>query len=854
MAHNHEYSPVHPVNKPDLRENIVKNSSINKFIMSLMYDFHTKTIQIMIKNFFVNAFRNMRKQRGYIALNVAGLTIGLTSFLFITLYVMHELSFDRFHRNYQNIYRVKVVGQLSGSVLDQAVTCAPMASALVSEYPEILVSTRVTRMGSWLIQFGENRYNEDGVLFADSTFFRVFDFKLLKGDPATALERPRSMILTESYARKYFGNTDPMGKHMLVEDDTSLYTVTGIVQNIPDNSHIKFDILASMSTFPGQASNQIWLSNNIYTYFVAKDGTRKDQLQEKLGGLVTKYVGPQVKELIGVTFEDFRKSGNDYGFALEPLKDIHLKGAPQYNLEPMGSLATVYIFSAIAILILVIAIINFINLATAKSVNRAKEVGVRKVSGANRRGLIAQFLGESFLVTAVSAILAVLFVFALMHSFNRMIGIDLSAGPLNTVTGILAILSLILVVAISAGFYPAFVLASFNPVEVLKGTMNPGSISRKLRAMLVVFQFTVSIVIIIGSIIVYNQLSFMTKKDLGFNKDNLIILRRSDAIYKNYETFRNQILQIPGVVEAGFSRAIPGTEYNNNAFFNDDDPEKKTYLLNQTQVSFDFPQALGVRLAEGRFFSREYGSDSTSVLINEAAVKSLGLKDPVGKFVLQPRGPQQFQKLRIIGIMKDFNIESMHKAITPVIFTVLYPFGGDQYATIRLSGTNDAAAIREIGRKWQEFTPKQPFQYDFFTDSWNHLYSSEMKTGRIFILFSVLAIFIACLGLLGLITYITTKRTREIGIRKTYGASIGIVLGILSREVVYLILISSLIAYPVAYFASKYWLEGFAQRAKLNPLIFVSATAVALLVGWISISYQTIKAANYNPSKALRIE
>ncbi len=808
----------------------------------------------MIKNFFINAFRNMRKHRGYIILNVAGLTIGLTSFLFITLYVMHELSFDRFHKNYQNIYRVKVVGQLSGSVLDQAVTCAPMAAALVNDYPEILVSTRVTRLGSWLIQFGENRFNEDGVLFADSTFFKVFDFKLLKGDPETALIRPRSMILTENYARKYFGNQDPMGKQMIVEDDTILYTVTGVIQNIPDNSHMKFDMLASLSTYPGRANELIWLSNNIYTYFVARDGTSKEQLQTKLEGLVTKYVGPQVKQLIGVSFEDFKKSGNDYGFALEPLKDIHLKGAPQYNLEPMGSPSTVYIFSAIAILILVIAIINFINLATAKSVNRAKEVGVRKVSGANKAGLVAQFLGESLLVTSMSAIIAVLLVYALMNSFNQLIGIDLTAGPLNTVSGIIAILILILVVASAAGSYPAFVLASFNPVEVLKGTMNPGSISRKLRAMLVIFQFTVSIIIIIGSIIVYDQLSFVTKKDLGFNKDNLIIIRRSDAVHRQYEAFRDQILRIPGVENVGFSRSVPGTDYNNNAFFNDDDPEKKTYLLNQTQVSFDYPQALGVQLAEGRFFSREYGSDSSSVMINESAVKSLGLKDPVGKYILQPRGPQQFQKLRIIGIMKDFNIESMHKAITPVCFTVLYPGGGDQYATIRLSGTDNNAAIRAIGQKWQEFATKQPFQYDFFSDSWEHLYASEMKTGRIFIIFSVLAIFIACLGLLGLITYITNKRTREIGIRKTYGASIGVVLGILSREVVYLILISSLIAYPLAYFGSEYWLEGFAQKAKLNPLIFLSATLVALLIGWLSISYQTVKAANYNPSRALRIE
>jgi putative ABC transport system permease protein len=808
----------------------------------------------MIKNFCINAVRNLRKQRGYVMLNIGGLAIGLTSFLFISLYVIHELSYDRFHRNYENIYRVKVVGQMAGSVLDQAVTCAPLAGTLLKDYPEVVHATRVIRMGAWLIQYGENRFNEDGVLFADSTFFDVFDFRLLKGDPRSALVRPRSMILTEEYARKYFGNMDPMGQKIIVESDTIAYTVTGVIKNVPDNSHMKFDILASVSSYPDQANNQIWVSNNFYTYFVAREGTDWIRLQDMLGEMVTKYVGPQVTEIIGVSFDEFRSSGNDYGFKLEPLKDIHLKGAPQYNLEPMGSLTTVYIFAVIALLILIIAIINYVNLATAKSVNRAKEVGIRKVSGANKTGLILQFIGESLIITAVSGIIAVLLVFVLMPSFNQLIGKDLSAGSLNSVSSIASFVVLIIIVGVSAGFYPAFILASFNPVEVLKGTMNPGSISKKLRGLLVIFQFTVSIVIIIGSIIVYNQLSFMTKKDLGFDKENLIIIRRPDAFFRQHEAFRSQILEIPGVEQVGYSRAVPGTEYNNNAWFKDDDPEKNTYLLNQTSVSFDFPQALGIQIAEGRFFSREFGSDSTAVMINEAAVKSLGLKDPVGKYLLQPRGPRDFQRMQIIGVMKDFNIESMHKAVTPVIFTVLYPGGGDQFATVRLSGTNVTGTIREIEKKWRTFTSKQPFQYDFFSDTWDQLYASEMKTGKIFILFSLLAIFIACLGLLGLIAYITNKRTREIGVRKTYGASIITVLTILSKEVVYLILISSIIAYPIAFFGSRYWLEGFADKVRINPLVFLAATVITLVIGWLSISYQTVKAANYNPAMALRIE
>ena len=808
----------------------------------------------MLKNFFINTIRNMRKQRGYVLLNVGGLAIGLTSFMFITLYVIHELSFDRFHQNYENIYSVKVVGRMAGGVLDQAVTAAPMAQAMLNDYPEILKATRVTQMGAWLIRFGENKFNEDGVLFADSTFFDVLDFKLMSGDPKTALVRPRSMVLTKEYAKKYFGDQDPMGQKIIVEADTILYTVTGIVQNIPDNSHMKFDMLASLSTYPGQGNNTVWLNHNFYTYIVVKDGTDKNGLQEKFKEMVNKYVGPQIQQFVGYSIEDFRKAGNEFSYVLEPLKELHLKGATQYNLEPLGSLSTVYIFAVIAILILIIAIINYVNLATARSAGRAKEVGVRKVSGANKSGLISQFLGESLIIAALSTLLAVLLVYAFTPAFNQLIGRELSIGLFDGYLGIVSIFILIIVVGISAGFYPAFVLASFNPVEVLKGTLNPGSMSKKLRGILVVFQFTVSIVIIIGSIIVYSQLNYMTKKDLGFEKENLIVIRRPDAFFRQMTSFRDQILQIPGVEKVGYSRAVPGTNFNNNAFFNDEDAEKKTYLLQQTQVSFDFPEALGVTLVDGRFFSREFSTDSLSVMLNEAAVKSLGLTDPIGKYVLQPRGPGQFQKLKIIGVMKDFNITSMHKAIDPVIFTVLGQGGGDQYATVRLSGTYTNATLKEIENKWQSYTQMQPFQYDFFTDTWNSLYSSEMKTGKIFIIFSILAIFIACLGLLGLVTFITNKRTREIGIRKTYGASINVVLRLLSIEVVYLILFSSVIAYPVAYFASKYWLEGFAARISLNPFIFMAATIIVLIIGWLSISYQTIKAANYNPASALRIE
>lgn len=552
----------------------------------------------MIKNFLKNSIRNMKKQSGYMALNMAGLSIGLTCFLLISLYVIHELSYDRFHSNYENIYRLKVVGRMAGGELNQGITAAPMAQAMLNDYPDVIRAARVRGMGDWLIGYGENKFNEDGVLFADSTFFDVLDFRFLKGDPSTALVRPRSMVMTEEYARKYFGDAEPLGQQVTVEADTVLYTVTGVIQNVPDNSHIKFDILASLSSYPGMANSQFWISHNFYTYIVVSDDTNIEALQEKFQEMVIKYVGPQLQEVTGQSIADFRNAGNDFSYVMEPLKDIHLKGATQYCLEPPGSLSTVYIFAVIAFLVLVIAIINYVNLATAKSAGRAREVGIKKVSGASKGGLFLQFISESVVIAAIAVLISVLLVFVLTPAFSQLTGKTLSVGLWNA-DGILFLILLILVTGFSAGFYPAMVLASFDPVDVLKGTMSPGSMSKRLRGILVVFQFAVSIVIIIGSTVVYRQLNFMTKKDLGFDKENLIVIRRADAFWRQRETFRDQILRIDGVKNAGFTRQMPGMDFSNNAFFRDDDPEKNTYLLQQAQVSFDFSQDSGCT-ARGR--------------------------------------------------------------------------------------------------------------------------------------------------------------------------------------------------------------------------------------------------------------
>jgi putative ABC transport system permease protein len=806
----------------------------------------------MIKFFFVNSIRNMKKHFSYLVLNILGLTIGLTSFLLITLYVLHELSYDRFHKNSENIYRIKVTGVMAGSTLDMAVTAPPMSQALINDYPEVEHAVRLFKSGAntWLVKYGDTRFYEDAVLFADSSFFSVFDFKLLRGDPGKVLVNPRSVVITEKIATKYFGKDDPIGKRLSFEADTNLYTVTGVVQNVPSNSHFKFDMLCSLITLPNSKSPN-WIGHSFYTYIVLKDGIDKSFLEAKFPDVLTKYVGPQIKQFLGVTIDDFRKAGNQFGYVIEPLKDIHLKGAPQYPLQPAGSLTNVFIFSVIAILILVIAIINYINLATAKSAGRAKEVGIRKVSGSGKGGLLFQFLGESLIVAAIATILASLAVLILTPLFNQLIGKEISIGLFSDYRGYLGLFILILIVGISAGSYPAFILASFNPVEVLRGTMNPGSISKKLRGVLVVFQFTVSIVIIIGAISVYRQLHFMTTSDMGMEKDNLLVIKRPDMLGNRIESFKEQVLKIQGVMNAANATAVPGKLYSNNAFMLDEDPSKVTHLIMQDQVSYGYPEALGIKLSEGRFFSKEYGTDTTAVLLNETAVKSLQLKDPIGKYLLQPSGPGQFVKRRIIGVMKDFNIESMHTKIAPVCLTFMagnYP----GFLCIRLDGRNTPETIQGIENLWNEFSVRQPFQYSFFAEEFNKQYDTEMKAGRIFILFSVLAILIACLGLIGLIAYMTTIRTREVGIRKTFGASRNSIVAFLSKEVILLIVISSFLAWPLAYFGVKAWMEGFAEHASINPIVYILASITGFIIGWFSISFQALRAADNNPAESLR--
>lgn len=807
----------------------------------------------MLKNFYLTAIRNLLKHRSYFLINIGGLAIGIASFIFISLYIINELSYDRFHSQSEDIYRVHVHGQMMGQSMDMAATASPMAQALLNEYPEVAKVTRIKESGAWFIGRGEKKFNEDGVLFADSSFFDVFDFKLLSGDKRTALIKPRSVVLTESYAKKYFGNENPLGQKLTVEEDTIFYTVTGVMQDVPDHSHMQFDMMGSMSTYRHWDNNQ-WVSHNHYTYITLNENANVAAFEEKMQELVYKYVGPQVEQFLGTTMDAWESAGNSFGYYLMPLEDIYLHSSVDEELQANSDISYIYIYALIALVLLSIAIINFVNLATAQSSSRAKEVGIRKVVGSSKRRLLTQFIFESIVVSAIATLLASLLVFLLTPYFIELIGKEIAYSLTSSMWSIAMLSGLAILIGIMAGFYPSFVLAAFQPVHVLKGTMSTGAKAGWMRNLLVVIQFTAAIIIIIGTVVVYNQIDFMLNKNLGFDKEQIVVIRRSDVLRSNLETFKNDLLKNPNIKEVANAMSIPGKDrYNNNAHMTEENPESP-YLLFENRVSFGYAELMNLELAQGRFFSKDHPSDSNAVIINEAAVRTIGYEEPIGKRFLDQDRHGNKKMMTIIGVAKDYHIESLHKPIEPTMLRLM-PGNWEGYVTVKLSNTHNVReTLQFIENTWFDHSYNKPFQYFFFDDDYANLYNSESTTAQVFVVFAGLSIFIACLGLIGLVTYTAAIRRKEIGIRKVLGANTATLIKLLSNEIVKLIVISTLIAWPLAYFATDYWLQNFADRLSISPWIYLISTFVVIFIGSLAISFQTIKASMSNPVDSLRQE
>ncbi|HQW83357.1 MAG TPA: ABC transporter permease [Ferruginibacter sp.] len=813
----------------------------------------------MLKNYFKIAFRNLWKNKGYSVINIFGLAIGLASCLLITLYVTDELSYDRHFKNANQIYRINSDIRVGGADLHMTQTSDMMGELLKKDYPQVETYTRIyTSDGAKLLRKGNEYISENRVANVDSTFFTVFQLPAIEGNTSTALNEPNTVVLTESAAKKYFGTVTVLGKIIEVkEDDTNIpYKITAVIKDLPKETHFDFDFYFSMKNV-----NYQWgqlTSHNFHTYLLLKPGTDYKAFEKNFDNYINKYVLPYAKQFIKINnMDEFRKAGNKLEYSLIPLTSIHLYSDYTFEITPSGNIQYVYIFSAVALFILILACINFMNLSTARSTKRAKEVGIRKVLGTQRKTLIGQFLVESTITATISLIIGLIIAFLILPLFNDVAAKSLSVNNLFGFHILPFLILLPLVVGLLAGSYPALFLSKFKPIVVLKGNVGTGFKRSNLRNALVIFQFTTSIILIIGTLVVYGQLNYIQNKKLGFNKEQVLIIDGAYALGNNVQAFKNDVLAMQGVSSGTLSSYLPVTNSSRSdySFSKEAVMDTKSGIDMQTwQIDYDYLKTMGMEIVKGRNFSKDYGSDSSAILITETTARMLGFDDPVGKTIYSPignPGAGALVPVQIIGVVKDFYFESLRKKLGPLCFILAKSTG---LASFKVSAGSVKTLIPQIENKWKLLAPGMPFSYRFMNDSFNEMYRSEQRAGTLAIVFAILAVFIACLGLFGLVTYMAEQRTKEIGIRKVLGASVSNVVTMLSKDFLILVALASILAFPIAWWAMHKWLQDFEYRINISVWIFVLAAGAALLIALLTISYQAIKAALSNPVKSLRTE
>ena len=820
--------------------------SIPFLINNLMY-----WSKVMFKSYLKITFRNIRKQRGNSFINIAGLALGIACCILIMQYVFFELSYDKFHNNTDNIYRIAVKGKFAGIDFHIASASALMGPAFVEEFPEVLNSGRFKVMGRQMLYYKSKSFYEEDYLFADNSIFDIFSIEFISGDPESALITPYSLVLTEETAFKYFGAEDPIGK-VIKRNDTFDCFVTGIVKKLPANSHFTFDALESVETLKKYDENQEYgdsfrsrLTTAHHTYLLLSEDTNIKELEDKMSKFCNTKYG------IALTYVN-----GEMNLYLQQLKDIHLHSNLTNELGINSSAEYVYIFTVIAIFILIIACINFMNLSTARSSIRAREVGMRKVLGALRGHLVKQFFSESFIFSILSFVLALFIVYFAMPFFNNLAGREISVNYLEQPWLLIILFSLVIFVGIVSGSYPSVVLSSFLPVNVLKGTITKGTKGSIFRNTLVIFQFTISIILIIGTIVIYNQINFLKNKELGFDKEQLLVLTLNDKkIQDRAETLKNEMLSLPGVLSASLSSQVPGKNLNMNGMLPEGSETRQLFIMETINVDADFFKTFGLELILGREFTGEMETgNNRSTIINETAVKKLGLDDPIGKIINFPLSGniQEWLRYTVIGVVKDFHTNTAAKKIEPLYLSNVKDFVF--CLTMRLNSNNISNTVGQIRKKWKSFDPNRPFEYRFVDEEFNKNYDAQEDLSNVIRTFAALAIFIGCLGLFGLASFTVERRTKEVGIRKALGASSSGILIMLSRDFLKWIVISNLIAWPAAYLMMNRWLEDFAYRINIGIFTLILSGILAFTVAVGTVSYQALKAAKSNPVDALRYE
>ncbi len=812
----------------------------------------------MLTNYLRIAFRSLLRSKFFSLINILGLAIGICSFLLIIFFVQDEVSYDKHLPYADRMYRIDMTGRFGGNEFNIAVVSGAQGPQMKEDFPEIEDYVRFRTRGYLLVKYGEDIYKEESTAYVDANVFEFFGINLISGDAATALLEPKTMVITQELASKYFGEEDPIGKIVKISNQED-YKVTGVMEPLPQNTHFHFDVLASMETLD-EAKNAIWLSQNFQTYIRLAEGATAAGLEAKFPDMIEKYIGPELERFMGASMADFKEAGNNVGYYLTPVTNIHLHSQLDAQLGPPGDIKYVYIFSAVAAFILIIACVNFMNLATARSSNRAKEVGIRKVMGAYRHNLISQFLLESLIITFISFVLALGLLTVVLPYFNELTGKEFSLSILTSPTLAISMVAILLFVGVLAGSYPAFFLSAFQPASVLKGKLNIGMKSGSLRSVLVVLQFSISIFLVVGTLIVFDQLDYIQTKKLGYDREQLIVLQNTSVLDKSIESFKNEVVANNYFTSGSVSGYLPIRSNNNNsAMFPGRNPKSNsTTSLSMFYVDYDYIPTLGMELLEGRNFSKEFGNDSTGIVINEATAKQFGFADnPIGQELgtfdgegSTPENPV-IAVYKVIGVVKDFHFESLKSDIRPA---VLFLGKSTSRITFKLNTTEYPEAISFLHSKWDEFAPGQPFEYAFYDEEFNAEYKAEEKIGEIFGIFAGLAIFIACLGLFGLAAFTAEQRTKEVGIRKVLGATIPSIIMLLSKEFMKLVLISFVITVPLAWFAMDTWLQDFAYRTTIGVTVFAIAGGLSFAIAWLTMSVHSFKAASMNPSSSLRTE
>ena len=819
-----------------------------------------RTPTLMLRNYIAIALRHLRKSKSFTAINIIGLASGLAVCLLIVLYVVDELSYDRYNVNADRIYRLDADLFYNKTGYVAADAPRPLARTLVHDDPQFEQFVRFAYQGDVTVKKGNTWIQDHHSVFADSTFFKVFTIRMLAGDPATALNDPHSLVIDETTAKKYFNSTDVVGKTLIL-DNNSTCKITGVIGDIPQRSHFHFSFIRPLNNGTVADDENEWLNNNYQSYVLARPGLSRDFLQSRVNATVNTYLGRELQALLHRTQQELEKQGAHFRYQLMPLLDIHLHSNKRSELEANGNIEYVYIFSFIAILILVIACVNFMNLSTARSAGRAKEVGIRKVAGSSRGHLVTQFLTESMLLSLASLVLALGIAVFLLPAFNDLSGKQLDAGMLFSARILPIVVVLVLAVGFLAGSYPAFYLSAFQPIQVLKGKIAAGFKSSRLRSSLVVFQFVISIGLIIGTLVIYRQLNYIHNRDIGYDRDQVLVVHNAYAAGDAIKTFRQQLLQISGIADVTLTGDIPtkGDNYSGNSWSRTPGLDAKDeVIITNLFVDEHYIPTLGMQMVSGRNFApATYRTDSMGVIVNEAAVRLLGFKDPLNQPLYRPdsrdsTGALRTAKYHIIGVVKDFNYSSMHEKVMPMVME-LYDSRGSMAIRFAAAG-NIPSLVHHVESAWKKIAGGAPFTYTFMDNDFDNLYEADARTGKLFITFAIFAILIACLGLFGLVTYAAEQRTKEIGIRKVLGADIRQLLYLLSRDFVKLVLIASLIAFPIAWWGMHEWLETFAYRIGIGWWIFVVAGGAAILIALITVSFQTVRAAIANPVRSLRSE